>query len=101
MKLIEHFDKFLNNEVNLNNSRIKLLADRVKTITSFIQGSDWSPRVIRFSAQGSWAHKTIIKPAGSGGFDADLLVFVGPVLGWTAKDYVWDLRRVFNASGTY
>jgi hypothetical protein len=47
------------------------------------------------------AHRTIIKPPASGGFDADLLVFIQSVNGWTPKDYVLELRRVFAASGTY
>jgi hypothetical protein len=38
---------------------------------------------------------------GSRGFDADLVVLVQAVNGWTPKDYVLDLRRIFNASGTY
>jgi hypothetical protein len=49
VKLIAHFDKFLVDEVNLNKTRIKTLTDRVVTIERFIQGSDWRPRVLRFS----------------------------------------------------
>jgi hypothetical protein len=62
VKLIAHFDKFLVDEVNLNKTRIKTLTDRVVTIERFIQGSDWRLRVLRFSPQGSWAHKTINTP---------------------------------------
>jgi hypothetical protein len=101
LKLIDEFDAFLKNHVNLNDSRIKTLQDRVNTIASFLSDSDWTPRIKRYSAQGSWAHKTIIKPPGNRGFDADLLVFVDPVADWSASDYVTDLRRVFRASGVY
>jgi hypothetical protein len=101
LKLVNHFSKFLLEEVNLNKSRINTLTDRVDTIATFLRASDWGPNIRAFSAQGSWAHKTIIKPPDSRGFDADLLVFVDPVNGWTAKIYVLELRRVFKASGVY
>jgi len=101
MKLVPQFEKFLADEVNLNKTRIKTLANGVNAIESFIRGADWKPLVLGFSPQGSWAHKTIIKPPGSAGFDADLLVFIQAVHGWTPKDYILDLRRVFNVSETY
>jgi hypothetical protein len=44
---------------------------------------------------------TIIRPVDDGEFDADLLVMVDPVEGWTAADYVEELGRVFAGSGTY
>jgi Second Messenger Oligonucleotide or Dinucleotide Synthetase domain/Adenylyl/Guanylyl and SMODS C-terminal sensor domain len=100
-KIIALFDRFLVDEVNLNKTRIEALTGRVATIEKFIRNSDWRPGVRGFSAQGSWAHKTIIKPPGSLGFDADLLAYVSPVPGWTAKDYVVDLRRVFVGSNLY
>ena len=51
--------------------------------------------------QGSWAHKTIIKPVDKGEFDADLLVFVKPIAGWTAEDYIDTLLDAFKANKTY
>jgi hypothetical protein len=99
--VIALFDRFMVDEVNLNKTRIEALTSRVTTIENFIRNSDWRPDVRGFRAQGSWAHKTIIKPPGSSGFDADLLAYVSPVPGWTAKDYVMDLRRVFSGSNLY
>jgi Second Messenger Oligonucleotide or Dinucleotide Synthetase domain len=101
MKLIAEFEKFLDDEVNLNKARIKTLTDRVDAIQQFLLGSGWSPKITRFSPQGSWAHKTIIKPPGEQGFDADLLVFTQPVAGWSARDYVLKLKDAFEGSGTY
>lgn len=102
MKLLNEFDTFLANTVNLNATRIKTLESRVSAIERFVEGSDYEPEVVRFSAQGSWAHKTIIKPSSTAKeFDADLVVYVRPVRGWSAADYVRDLRRVFRASPTY
>jgi hypothetical protein len=101
VKQISEFEAFLNDEVNLDQRRIDTLVGRVSTIEQFLENSDWEPKIIRFSAQGSWAHKTIIKPPGNKGFDADLLVFIEPVNEWTAEDYIFNLRRVFRASDRY
>jgi len=101
MLFIEAFDTFLVEEVNLNRSRIDTLVSRVSTIEGFITASSWQPTITRYSRQGSWAHKTIIKPPGNGGFDADVLIIVEHVPGWDAEDYVLKLKEVFNGSGTY
>ena len=70
-------------------------------MSSFLSSSDWTPQILQFSPQGSWAHHTIIKPPGDKGFDADLVVFVASVDGWSANDYLLKLREVFSASGVY
>jgi hypothetical protein len=101
MKHIPEFAKFLEDEVNLNKTRIDTLTKRVETIENFMRATEWNPIIRRVSPQGSWAHKTIIKPPGENGFDADLLVFVNPVEGWTANDYILELRSLFRSSGTY
>jgi hypothetical protein len=59
------------------------------------------PKILSFAPQGSWAHKTIIKPVDNNAFDADLLVFVQEVAGWTAKSYLSSLRGVFAGHPTY
>lgn len=101
MKLINQFKEFLNDVVNLNDTRINLLDDSVEAIKKFIRDSDWTPKLIEFVEHGSWAHGTIIKPLEGRPFDADLVVFVELVDGWGAKDYVDELGKVFRASGTY
>lgn len=101
MKLIEHFNTFLSDIVNLNQTRIDTLEDRVETISQFLRTSDYAPRIRRFAAQGSWAHKTIIKPLNNKDFDADLVVFIDAVEGWLPADYITELHRVFKAHGTY
>ncbi len=102
MKLTKHFDNFLSETVNLNQSRIETLESRIKTISNFLRESDFKAPIIKFTAQGSWAHKTIIKPAKDNKeFDADIVVFVKPVNNWSAKDYILDLRSVFLENKTY
>ena len=101
MKLISLFNDFLKDTVNLNQTRIDLLEDSIAALKTFIRDSDLKPHVRGFEEQGSWAHSTIIRPVDGDEFDADLLVMVDPVEGWTAADYVEELGRVFAASGTY
>ncbi|WP_425287887.1 SMODS domain-containing nucleotidyltransferase, partial [Rhizobium ecuadorense] len=67
---------------------ITQLSDRVETIKSFLRASDWEPTISGFIEQGSWAHDTIIRPVDGGEFDADLLVKVRDVEGWSAAQYV-------------
>jgi hypothetical protein len=51
MKLIRHFDTLLTDIVNLNDSRIELLEQRVVTISKFLKGSDYVPYIRRFAPQ--------------------------------------------------
>lgn len=101
MKLLDHFKTFLNDEVNLNETRLGLLSNSVEAVKTAIKGSAWGPNILDFGVQGSWAHGTIIKPRSGGEFDADLLVFVEPVDGWEAKDYVNTLGSFFDGHSTY
>ncbi|MET3897006.1 hypothetical protein ABIB57_000943 [Devosia sp. UYZn731] len=101
MKLVSDFKDFLADTVNLNQTRINRLEERVETIKDFIRGSDWEPPISTFIEQGSWAHDTIIRPVDIGEFDADLLVKVHAVKGWSAAQYVKELGRVFLDSGRY
>lgn len=101
MKHTGLFKTFLDDVVNLNTKRLALLDGSVDAIKGFIRSSDWEPAVKGFLPQGSWAHRTIIKPIDNAPFDADLIVRVAPVDGWEAKDYINKLRAVFRASSTY
>lgn len=101
MKLANHFDSLLKDTVNLNQTRIDRLNNHVDAVADFLRSSGYGASIKRFSAQGSWAHKTIIKPLENNEFDADLVMFVRPVAGWSPKNYVSDLYRVFRDSGTY
>lgn len=101
MKLVGHFANFLREPVNLNQTRIDNLESSVEAIKRFVRDSDWEPRVWKFIEQGSWAHDTIIRPVDGGEFDADLLVVVNPVEGWTPRQYVDSLGELFEESGVY
>lgn len=73
MKLIKNFKKFLDQEVNLNRTRLKTLDERVTAITNFLSNAEtFSSNYIDVIPQGSFAHKTIIKPVDEGDeFDAE------------------------------
>ena len=71
--------------VNLNRTRFTQLEDSIDALKNVIKTMNWGPSITRFTAQGSWAHKTIIKPLPGDPFDADLLVYVAPVGGWGSK----------------
>ena len=101
MKLIDHFTKFLSDEVNLNQSRINRLQEHVEAISGFVQNSDYEAKVLDFSPQGSWAHKTIIKPPKNKEFDADLIVFIEPNDDLEPKDYINKLYNIFYHSDRY
>lgn len=101
MKLIKDFNTFLVDTVNLNSTRFDQLESSIETIKTAVRGLDWKPSIVGFEAQGSWAHKTIIKPLSGEPFDADLLVYVKPVADWEAKNYINDLYTEMGKLGLY
>lgn len=101
MKLVSLFADFLRDTVNLNQTRIDTLETSVDALKTFLREADWGGSIRTFEEQGSWAHDTIIKPVDGGEFDADLLVMVNPVKGWSAADYVQKLGAAFAGSKTY
>ena len=102
MKLTEHFDTFLSDVVNLNQTRIDTLKARVDAIVATLKDFEtYSDILIDTCPQGSWAHRTIIKPAGNGGFDADVVAFMKPHEEWTPAEYIENLYTQFKTHGTY
>lgn len=101
MKHVDLFNDFLSDTVNLNQTRVIELEKSVDAIKDAVRASEWKPHLHGWMEQGSWAHKTIIKPVDQGEFDADLIVFVKPVDGWDAAKYLDTLLDAFKANGTY
>lgn len=103
MKHEHFFNDFLANHVNLNQSRLDTLKGRVETITNLLK--DRLNGYRKYSEQGSYAHKTIIKPVQENDeFDADILVFIrdpefNPDNFHT--DYVDTVYKVFRDHDTY
>lgn len=100
MKNHNDFHTFLNDEVNLNATRIKNLDEKTDTINRLLTDNLVGYR--KSERQGSYALGTIIKPVKEEDeFDADLLVFMKEQAEWTAKDYINALLRVFQDNGNY
>ncbi len=102
MKLTSYFKSFMETTVNLNDDRIAKLNDRVDAITSFLRTHPvFDELFIDVLPQGSYAHRTIIKPVGGREFDADVLLALTEHPDWTPAEYTAELKRAFEGSATY
>ncbi|MCY4232675.1 MAG: SEC-C metal-binding domain-containing protein [Bacteroidetes bacterium] len=103
MKHTNYFNDFLNQKVNLNQSRLDTLDQRVQSVTTLLEQKLTGYR--KFRPQGSYSHKTIIKPVATNDeFDADILIYIkdedfDPFDFRT--DYVREIYNVFNDHGKY
>ena len=103
MKHEKYFTDFLSDHVNLNQRKLDTLEKRIKTITGFLKTNLTNYRT--YSPQGSYTHKTIIKPVQDNDeFDADLLIFIkdnnfDPDSFET--DYVNEIYNIFKEDKTY
>lgn len=100
---VREFNAFLRDYVNLNQTRINTLQSRVSSLDAFL-GEDSS--LSEFVAddlipQGSFAHKTIIRPYTGNDFDADVLLPMDEQPDWDPKKYTIELQKVLEASSRY
>jgi hypothetical protein len=103
-KLTDHFTNFLDEVVNLNQSRLDVLDQRLETIEGFlVNDADFGPLMSsdELIPQGSFAQKTIIKPLPGHEFDVDALVPLLEQSGAEPRDYIPQLYSAFRSSGTY
>ena len=106
MKLLEYFNDFLRDTVNLNQSRLDDLDGRVDSITKALKiAPDLGGLILDTVPQGSWAHESIIRPAEGFEFDADFLVQLAEDAAWDAdpKRYalaVWNALHEHSTYGT-
>ena len=92
MKLLAYFDDFLENTVNLNQTRLDQLDSHVNAILTYIAADPvMGPRYKRSVPQGSWAHRTIIKPLPNDEFDADFLLLLEEDPEWSASPKTYRL----------
>lgn len=102
MKHINDFKDFLDNKVNLNQSRIDTLDSKVEIITNLLQ--DKLDGYRKHSLQGSYAHRTIIKPVKDNDeFDADILIFIkdNGFNPYEFTDYVKEVHDIFQNNDNY
>jgi Second Messenger Oligonucleotide or Dinucleotide Synthetase domain len=103
-KLTDHFTNFLDEVVNLNQSRLDILDQRLETIESFLTNHDDFASLLssdELIPQGSYAQKTIIKPLAGHEFDVDALVPMHEDSEAEPRDYIQQLYAAFRSSGTY
>jgi hypothetical protein len=104
MKMLDYFSAFLRDSVNLNASRLDDLDVRVDRITEGLKGAPiLDGRVLDTVPQGSWAHRTIIRPADGLEFDADFLLQLAEDTAWNAdpKQYANAVWSALHNHGTY
>jgi hypothetical protein len=105
MQLVNFFNQFMKDEVNLNKTRLNILNTKRTTIQNFIKNSStFRDNYIDMFSQGSYKHKTIIKPPKSNKeFDADILLELEAYENWedNPKEYVNELHKLFKDSPIY
>lgn len=105
MQLVSFFNQFMKDEVNLNQTRLNILNSKRTTIQKFIKNSStFKDNYVDMFSQGSYKHKTIIKPPKSNKeFDADILLELEPYEDWenNPKEYVNKLHKLFKNSPIY
>lgn len=83
MKHTTYYNNFLSDHVNLKATRLALLEGRVGSVYNALAADPvLGPLVKDKFPQGSWAHRTIIKPKAGGEYDADFLLLLELNDGW-------------------
>ena len=94
------FNDFLRDEVNLNQSRLDVLHDRVRAVNSYLK--DNLTGYQKMERQGSFALGTLIKPVDDDDeYDADIQIVMNPNPKWEPKDYVLETRRTLQQNKNY
>ncbi len=96
MKLIESFDRFLAEEVNLNPVRLQRLNRSTTAATEFLSQNLNGYRTQE--REGSYAQGTIIRPVAGGTYDADNLVFMEHIPGKQPTDYIDELHACLSSN---
>ena len=99
MKHIKFFEDFLAKEVNLNETRLNRLNDRISSVTEYLSKNlEFYEKIER---QGSYALRTIIKPINNHEYDADILLFMKFDPDKEPKDYINDLYNFLKNNKNY
>jgi hypothetical protein len=99
----KEFNLFLRHYINLDATRTNTLHARVSAVNSFIAGHEDLDVVVMDDVipQGSFAHKTIIRPFSGNDFDADVLVPMDEQDDWEPKQYTQALHKALQSSARY
>lgn len=104
MQLVDYFDSFLQDKVNLSQARLNELSQRVDTVYDALRADEEiGPFVSDFTPQGSWAHRTIINPQKGTEFDADFLLEMSENPDWahSPKKYIDAVYQALHRHSRY
>ncbi len=104
MMHISSFAAFLKDVVNINQGRLDELKVNVEAVFEALESADsLGGAVVRYIPQGSWPHRTIIKPIDENEFDADILVEFVSHEDWDQRPvaYLDGLEAALVEHGTY
>jgi hypothetical protein len=96
MRLIESFNRFLAEEVDLNPVRLQRLNRSTTAVTEFLSQNLNGYRTQE--RKGSYAQRTIIRPAAGSTYDADILVFMEHIPGKKPRDYIDELHACLSSN---
>ena len=102
MELTKHFDNLLTDTINLPKWRLEQLPERVETLYGKLRLSDSVGQLVTGKTpQGSWAHRTIIKPLPGLEYDADVLIHMKENESWdtTKAKYLDVIDRALESAG--
>ncbi|MCU7804222.1 MAG: hypothetical protein KZQ96_13575 [Candidatus Thiodiazotropha sp. (ex Lucinoma borealis)] len=103
MSDVQYLNEFLESEINIDKTRLDRLNSSVSAVMNYVSSSSVFEEIYTgYGTQGSYAHRTIIKPSiKKKEFDADVLVFLTKKDGWEAADYIEEFYKEFRKSGVY
>lgn len=100
---VREFNAFLRDYVNLNQTRIDSLQSRVSSLEDYLFDDSPAADILidELIPQGSFAHRTIIRPYTGNDFDADVLLPMEEQDDWEPKKYTTELQKALDASSRY
>jgi hypothetical protein len=102
VKLLDYFDAFMVNTVNLDEPRLDELQAQVESIVAAVGLDEVVGEHLKGHIRtGSWAHRTIIKPVRNKDFDADILLHLEEVEEWDPERYLVETRKAFERNDAY
>ncbi len=104
MQLVDYFNFLLTNTVNLSQSKLEMLSERVEAVYKALKADDQiGLLILDKTPQGSWAHRTIINPVGNKEFDADFMLDMSENPDWSdsPKTYIDQVYAALDEHSTY
>ncbi|WP_184639556.1 SMODS domain-containing nucleotidyltransferase [Streptomonospora salina] len=104
MKHVDYFKNFLNNSVNLSQTKLETLSGRTDAIYELLkEDEDLGPLLKKKIPQGSWPQKTIINPQNGKAFDGDFMVQMVEKSEWAdnLKEYGDAVYNVLHKKSPY